>query len=90
MTMFSSRPQFKKVGETTVLYSAGDRDYRGSFAQTNPTNPILVSQREKPSSPAATLWFIDTILDGAKPDAETDHARRVLNRLANFTKEESA
>lgn len=73
------------------------------YHQAHPANPVLVAFREYGEAGAA-LWLetlngysstydyvdvVDDAIDAATPE-QIDHARRVLTRLANFTKEQSA
>ncbi|MBE7953587.1 hypothetical protein ILP86_04535 [Microbacterium sp. R1] len=59
------------------------------YPQTNPTNPILMQIRD--DAAGDPIDYRDEVLllvvDEAAgiPLPQIDHARRVLNRLANFT-----
>lgn len=60
--------------------------------QRNPVNPILAIVRQTPSITAHS-WLNKPLLRGELPMSaytpeEIDHARRVLTRLANLTKED--
>lgn len=82
MTMFSSRPPFqKKVWDLDWTY------YLFPHPQHNPTNRMLTAARRALADGHLADFCEGFLKQRNTEHAEIDHAQRVLQRLANLTKE---
>lgn len=96
MTLYSSREPFNVwVSEVTGQRYANPPKYgHGRYfvekqPQNNPTNRLLKAARRAQADGFLSDFLTGFLKHRNTEHAETDHAQRVLTRLANFQKEES-